>query len=672
MQAVRLFLFVFVLALPWASAAPQQDNREAKAASRRPVAPNIILITLDTTRADRMGFLGSKWGLTPNLDTLAKQSIVFTRAYAQVPLTTPSHATLLTGTYPQFNHVEVLRDPLAADLPYVPALLRSQGYQTAAFIGSMVLDPTSGAPGFDRGFDVYDAGFHLARPGEDRYHSEERRAEDVAGRALGWFSQNSISQNTNDAPRKPFFLWLHFFDAHDPYDPPKPFKDRYKSAPYDGEIAYTDAVVGKVVEALKRRGLFENSVIAIAADHGEAFGEHGETRHGLLLYDETIHVPLLLKLPAGKFAGERIDARVALADVAPTLLQAVNIAVPSTMQAQSLFPLMDVHSRNGADHAIYSETEYAHRTLGWSELRSWRAGKYLYVHAPKQELYDQTVDPGALDNIAPTSKAVADTLDAQMSSFRHETTSGSVEQTKIDPAQAESLHALGYLASDGGKENRVDKPQVDPKDKVEVVNLLQEALVALEANRYEDAMAAVNKVVRDPDAVNAYMEFGTALVQHKQYQEAVPLLRKAVEKLPASAAAHYQLGLALINTGQWEAALPEMQAAVALKPDSASLHFNLAAVNTRLKHLPEAMAECEKALKIDPDHFDANLTYGKLLLQQGDNEAALSRLRHAVAVNPESAEAHYFLGVAFDKLGETESAIRERQKVADLKATAPK
>ncbi len=664
MQAVRQILLVICSDAALGSAALSQ-RAYSRAAKRNP--PNIILITLDTTRADRMGFLGSKRGLTPNLDALAKQGVVFTRAYAQVPLTTPSHAALLTGTYPQFNHVEVLRDPLATNLPYLPELLRLQGYQTAAFIGSMILDPTSGAPGFDRGFDVYDAQFHLARPGEYRYHSEERRAEDVAGRALAWISQNSTGQKTTGDPRKPFFVWLHFFDAHDPYDPPKLFKDRYKSAPYDGEIAYTDSVVGHVMEVLKRRGLFENSVIAIAADHGEAFGEHGETRHGLLLYDETIHVPLLLKLPTEEFAGKRIDEKVALADVAPTLLQAANVPVPSTMQARSLFTLMDVHSRNETERAVYSETEYAHRTLGWSELRSWRAGKYLYVHAPKQELYDQTVDPGALKNIAPTSKAVADTLDAQMSSFRHETTGDGVEQTKIDPAQAESLHALGYLASDGGKENRIEKPQVDPKDKVEIVNLLQEALVALEAQRYDDAMAAVNKVVRDPDASNAYLEFGTALVQHKRYQDAVPLLRKAVEKLPDSAAAHYQLGLALINTGQWEAALPEMQAAVTLKPDSASLHFYLAAVNTRLKNTREAMAECEKALKIDPDHFDANLTYGKLLLQQGDAEAALARLRHAVAVNPESAEAHYFLALAFEKLGETESATRERQKAAELK-----
>src|SRR6266550_2349420 len=250
---------------------------------------NIILITLDTTRADRMGFLGSSRGLTPNLDVLAKQCAVFTRAYAQEPLTTPSHAALLTGTYPQFNHVADFGAPLAKGLPYLPDVLRRRGYRTAAFVGAMILDPKGrAAPGFDRGFDTYDAGFHKRRAGEYRYSSVERRAEDVVKHALAWLNKH---------PQGPFFLWLHFYDPHDPYDPPEPFKSRFASVPYDGEIAYADSAVGKLLSQLRTRGLYENSVIAVMADHGEALGEHGESTHGIFLYDETIHVPLLFKLP---------------------------------------------------------------------------------------------------------------------------------------------------------------------------------------------------------------------------------------------------------------------------------------------------------------------------------------------------------------------------------------
>src|SRR5271167_3866094 len=281
---------------------------------------NIILITLDTTRADRMGFLGSKRGLTPNLDSLARQAAVFARAYSQVPLTTSSHATILTGTYPQFNHVSDLGSPLGKDLPYLPDILRQHGYRTAAFVGSQVLDPKSAAaPGFDRGFETYDAPFHIRGQGEDRYHSVERRGMAVADSALAWLDQHQQS---------PFFLWVHLYDPHDPYDPPPPFKAKYRDSPYDGEIAYADFEVGKLLAALRADGLYDSTVIAVAADHGEAFGEHGEETHGLFLYDETIHVPLLMKFAGGRQAPILIDTRVGLVDLAPTILQAVGIEPP--------------------------------------------------------------------------------------------------------------------------------------------------------------------------------------------------------------------------------------------------------------------------------------------------------------------------------------------------------
>src|SRR5450756_1248092 len=223
---------------------------------------NIILITLDTTRADRMGFLGSKRGLTPNLDAMARQGVAFTRAYAHVPITTASHTTILTGTYPQFNRVNDFGITLSPRLPYLPDLLHAQGYHTGAFVGSLILDPLDGtAPGFDRGFEVYDAGFHLRRHGMDRYKSVERRADDVVNHALAWLSQ---------LPNGPFFLWVHLYDAHDPYDPPPPFKARFTSQPYDGEIAYADSAVGKLLDEIRKHGLYDETLIAVMADHGES------------------------------------------------------------------------------------------------------------------------------------------------------------------------------------------------------------------------------------------------------------------------------------------------------------------------------------------------------------------------------------------------------------------
>lgn len=665
MQFVWRLLFVLVLSKFLALATTSTTAK--KVTTARAGSPNIILITLDTTRADRMGFLGSERGLTPNLDLLAKQSVVFTRAYAQVPLTTPSHAALLTGTYPQFSHVEDLGAPLGTDLPYLPDLLHHHGYHTAAFVGAYILDPAATARGFERGFDVYDANFHQPKRGEDRYKSVERRAEDVANRALGWLSRHQ---------QGPFFIWLHFYDAHDPYDPPEPFKTHYASALYDGEIAYTDSIVGSFVEVLRRHGLYQNSVIAIAADHGEAFGEHGEERHGMFLYDETIHVPLLLKLPAGRLGGKRVEKRVALAEVAPSLLEAAGISPPPTMQAHSLFPLIDaaklVANDKTAERSVYSETNYGHRAFGWSELRSWRTGKYLYVQAPKRELYDQTFDPDAVKNLAPDAKAVADTLESQLDNFQQKTSSVRTEPTKLDPAEAEKLRALGYLASDSAGPNNSEKAAIDPKDKIEIANKFHRSLVDVEEDRYDEAIAELRDVLRlEPDMASGYLELGRALVHGQRYQEALPVLRAAAEKNPSSGMAHYELGLALIKTGQWEASLPEMQAAVVCTPKSAQLHFYLGAVQLRLKHIPEATAEFENSLKIEPDHFLANLKYGEMLFREGDAAAALPKLSQAAKVDPNSAEAHAFLADAYQQLGQAENASRERAKAAQLKTQPP-
>jgi choline-sulfatase len=670
MQLFRRFVFVVVLTL-CAEGANTSKAANTPRVSAKP--PSIILITLDTTRADRMGFLGSKRGLTPNLDMLAKQSVVFTRAYSQIPLTTPSHAVLLTGTYPQFNHLDGLIQPLRKDLPYVPDLLHQRGYHTAAFVGAMVLDAaTDAAPGFDRGFDVYDADFHNPQPGEDRYHSLERRAEDVANRAMGWLSQNS---------QGPFFLWMHFYDAHEPYDPPGPFKAHYASEPYDGEIAYTDSVVGSVMDVLQRHGLYQNTVIAIAADHGEAFGEHGEKFHGMFLYDETIHVPLLLKLPGEKFAGKRVEARVALADVAPTVLEAASVPVPAVMQGWSLFSLMNVarspagksaggEKGTAADRAIYSETNYAHRIYGWSELRSWRFKKYLYVQAPKRELYDQVSDPDALKNLASTHEAIADALDSQLSDFKKKTSSAAVEQAELNPEAEEKLRALGYLSSDSGNSKNSEKALIDPKDKIDFANKIHEYIFGLESDHYKEAVAGLHELVQQypSDAGTAYLEFGKTLVHLEKYRDAVPILRRAVESMPDSSTAHFQLGLALAKTGQWEAALPEIQAAAERNPTSAQMHYYLAAVHNRLQHLPDAAAEYEMALKLDPDHFQANLRYGRMLFLEGHADAALPKLAHAVKVNPDSAEAHTFLADAYQQLGQVENANRERAAAEQLKS----
>lgn len=649
LASLLLILSCFASAQTRTTLATQSVTAQKRAAP--PVHPNIILITLDTTRADRMGFLGSQRGLTPNLDVVAKQAVVFSHAYSHVPLTTASHTTILTGTYPQFNHVVDFGIPLSANLPYLPDLLHEQGYHTAAFVGSLILDPLDGtAPGFDRGFDVYDAGFHLRRHGMDRYKSVERRAGVVVDRALGWLSQNHTS---------PFFLWVHLYDAHDPYDPPPPYKQRYAAQPYDGEIAYADSAVGKLLSTLRTHGLYDNAIIGIMADHGESLGAHGENTHGVFLYDETLHVPLVIKLPADRAAGRRVQTRVGLVDVAPTILREAGVAVPKQMQGeplQALFGKTGVRSRSGAaveDRLAYAETEYPHRAFNWSALRAIRTGKYLYIQAPERELYNQTTDSSETRNLANESKAVADTLAAQLDEFRRKTSQTLVELAKPDPQQTQKLAALGYVASEASAvHDEKLLTGADPKSKIEISNLLHDAMFDVEDARYEEAIPLLKRVLEDaPEMPVANMQYGMAQARLRNYAEALGPLQKAVKLVPDNGMGHYELGLALFETGDWKAAAPEFEAAVAKAPRWTDAHFSLAAVYARIDRVPDAMKELDIALSSDPDHYRANLLRGRILSLQNNPEEALPNLEKAVKVQPTSVEAHLFLADAYAQLG---------------------
>jgi arylsulfatase A-like enzyme len=666
---MRLSRYLASLLLTLSSLASAQTRKPGSAQNQtaRPIHPNIILITLDTTRADRMGFLGCKRGLTPNLDKLAKQAVVFSHAYSHVPLTTASHTTILTGTYPQFNHVIDFGIPLNANLPYLPDLLHQQGYHTAAFVGSLILDPLDGtAPGFDRGFDVYDAGFHLRRHGMDRYKSVERRGGVVVDRALGWLSQNHAG---------PFFLWVHLYDAHDPYDPPPPYKQRYLGQPYDGEIAYADSAVGKLLDVLRAHGLYDSAIIAIMADHGESLGAHGENTHGVFLYDETLHVPLVIKLPTDRAAGRRVETRVGLVDVAPTILREAGFAVPQQMQGE---PLQGMISKSGAgsesasgaeDRPAYAETDYPHRAFNWSALRAIRTGKYLYIQAPQRELYNRASDPGETRNVANDSKAVADTLASELDQFRRKTSQTLVDLAKPDAEQQQKLAALGYVASEASASAHDEKLLTgpDPKSKIEISNLLHDAMFDVEDARYQEAIPLLKRVLQDePEMPVANMQFGMAQARLGNYPEALAPLRKAAKLVPDNGMGHYELGLALFETGDWKAAAPEFEAAVAKAPRWTDAHFSLAAVYARIDRVPDAMKELEITLSSNPDHYRANLLRGRILSLQNNPEEALPNLEKAVEVQPSSVEAHLFLADAYAQLGRQADAKKQHDEAYRL------
>lgn len=534
--------------------------------------PNIILVTLGSTRADRMGFLDSHRRLTPNLDALAKQSIVFERAYSQAPLTVVSHATVLSGTYPQTHQASELGAPLAAELPYLPDLLHARGYRTAAFVGSILL---GFAPGFDRGFDVYDAGFRPIQPGETR-PLVERPADQVVARATKWLSQNT---------QRPFFLWVHLCEPN-----------ASSSSSYDIAVAAADAALGKLMAALHNQGLDAASMIVVVADHGQSLGAHGEDTHGIFLYDETIHVPLLLKLPENAMAGKRVNGRVRLVDIAPTVLETARIAVPSPMQGQSLLRI--AKSSTDADQPAYARSDFPQQAFGWSLFESWRAGKYLYIRAPQPELYDLSADPKATRNLAQSSSAVLQTLAAQLKAFVDHlgNEAGKSAGPRLTSSEVQKLASLGYIGLQ--KSSGVDAAVTgtDPKSTIAAANQTLSAMLALDEGKSEKAVPAFRKVLAAQ--TNTYLAqygLGMALAQQKRYSEAIEHLHKAIELQPDSAWAHYSMGFSLFKTGDFKTSATHLEIASGRLPHCGELHGLLAQVYEHLGRTQDAARERNKA-----------------------------------------------------------------------------
>lgn len=632
----------------------------AAVSSAQAQRPNVILITLDTTRADRMGFLGNKKGLTPSLDAVAREGVVFTQAYAQAPITTVSHSTIFTGTYPQFHRVNDFGKRIPASLPVISELFKKQGYKTAAFVGSIILDPHGAmAPGFDRGFDTYVAGYRRRNSGDDRYKTMEHRAEETITRALAWLGNNSSG---------PVFLWIHIWDPHEPYEAPPAFARRFPGAPYDAEIAYSDAMLGRFFAELKTRKLYDNTAIAIMADHGESLGAHGENSHGIFLYDETIHVPLLMKLPGGRAAGSRFTGRVGLVDVAPSLLDMAGFTPPAHMQGQTL--IRTLGRTNLPDRPSFAETDYPKRAFGWSSMSAWRSANYLYIRAPRPEVYDLAADPGLKKNLATTNRALLDRLAGQADDFRKRSaaTGPEAKEDPVDPKLAQQLSALGY-ASGGARGAASTKDSgLDPKDKIEVANILHEAQLAVEDGKTGAIVPLLEKVIAtDPQIFIAQLQLGLAYAKQRNNQKAIAALRAATEIQPDTAMAHYELGLVLFRTGDLKTSAAHFELAANLMPKWADAHFSLASVWARDQRIPDAIEKLKLAISLDNEHYQANLLLGRIYFLQNRTAEALPLLELAAQSEEASAEAQIFLAEAYEKVGRREDALRARGRAAQMR-----
>jgi len=612
--------------------------------------PSVILITVDTLRADHLGCYGYTQIQTPNIDQLAHAGARFTQAYTPVPVTLPAHTALFTGAFPMATGIhDFSGNKLPANAATLAKVLRDNGYATGAFIGSAVLDSRFG---LNQGFDTYFDHFEFSRLDEAHLDQMERRGDLVMDEALRWLKGN---------PRQPFLIWVHLYDPHDPYTPPEPYASRYRARPYDGEIAFDDAQVGRLVAYLKQQALFDKSVIVVAGDHGEGLGEHGERTHGFFIYNSTLHVPLLMKLPG--VAPRVIADEVSLVDVMPTLLQALKIPVPASVQGRSL--LGQVLGRPAAGRSnLYAESYLPLLHFRWSQLRGLQSRGMKYIDAPRPEIYDTRTDPKERQNLYAGRQALGHEMrDRLYGLIRRFTPAGGAgtEKELTDPALLERLRSLGYVAVSAGTFAEASgKPLPDPKDRVQVYELVAEAMADGQHGRYEESLRKLHEAEKtEPASLSIHYLIALDYYRLKDYRHAIERFQSALQLNPQFALATYYLGVAQLQTGDLDGAAASFLHTLEIDSTNFSAAFNLGAVYTRQKRVDEALQAFQRAIEILPDYAEAHEALGELYLYLKRTDEAVRELERAVAIAPEMRKAHYHLGRAYEALGRTADAQRE-------------
>lgn len=637
--------------------------------------PNILLITLDTTRADHLGAYGNRRARTPNLDRLAARGVLFERAITAAPLTLPAHASLLTGQYP-FSHG--VRNngtfTLTGAMPTLTAALHEAGYRTAAFVSAFVLDHRYGLA---RGFDRYD----------DRL-AIERRGGDTAALAQAWLGE------TAGDPR-PFFVWVHLYDPHDPYEPPPPFAQAFADSPYDGEIAYDDEVIAGVLDRVRTVGAAESTIVAVAGDHGESLGDHGEATHGLFVYESTIRIPLIMS-GGGLPSGRRIPALVRGIDLAPTLLDAAGVPPLRATDGRSLLPLVAGHGPGPQD--AYAETYFPELYMNWAPLRALQDARWKFIDAPEPELFDLANDDGERTNLASREPARAAALrQAVVNAASARTPDAAL--TRVDRETAQKLAALGYIGTVGASTAGDAASRPDPKTMVDVFNTLRAANTAVQRGEFKQAEAAARRVLaRDGDNAFATMILARAEMEQGRLREASSHYRRYASLVPASADAHHWRAICLSRLGEidraieeedaalaldpadaeayelrggllasrsrTEAAVSDLRKAVALSPDNALFHVGLARVLVDMRNLPEAERAVRRALDLQPDNPDALAASASLRAAQGQLDAARIAFERSLARRAEADDVRLDYARVLDRLGRRSEARAEYERLA--------
>ncbi len=616
-------------------------------------APNVVVITIDTLRADHLGCYGYKAIHTPNIDALAADGARFERAYTAVPVTLPSHTVMFTGTYPMLSGMhDFAANKLGPGQPTLASVLKEHGYVTGAVIGSAVLDSRFG---LNRGFDFYYDHFDFNRLQESNLEEMERPGNVVADLTLDWLSKNY---------QKKFFLWMHLYDPHYPYRPPSPYAAEYMDRPYDGEIAFADSQVGRLIHFLKSKGLYANTLIVLSGDHGESLGEHGEKTHGFFIYNATLHVPFIIHLP-GVARPRVVPDLVNLADLMPTVLQALKIDVPTQVQGQDLLPLMKA-KESEESRSLYAETFLPRLHFNWSELRGVETENYHFIDAPKPELYDLTKDPGETHNLFAEKKAVAEVMRARLAKLIQLYSAGPelAEKTGLDPALMERLKSLGYAGfSGGGSPTITDRALPDPKDRIQVYESISDAIAESQHGDYVDSTEKLNQALKsDPDSVPVHYLLGLNYYRMHEFPKSVEQLQRVLELSPDYSLASFQLGLAYARAGDFDHAIETLKRTLELDATNFSAAYNLGVAYVQKKMMTEAAGAFRSSITIAPEYAPGHRALGEVLLYQGQVDEALSELRRAAELAPQDPANHVALAKALSTKGLADEAGEEMRK----------
>ncbi|MBU1475288.1 MAG: sulfatase-like hydrolase/transferase [Acidobacteria bacterium] len=611
---------------------------------------NVILITVDTLRADRIHCYGYEGVETPTMDMFAARGVRFERCVAQTPLTLPSHTSLLTGTFPTFHGV---RDNggflVPPQLETMAESFKKAGYDTSAFVASYVLDSKWG---LNQGFDTYFDRFDLSKYKTISLGNVQRRGDEVIDETLAWLDQHKAG---------PFFSWIHLYDPHTPYEPPPPFDTRYSNRPYVGEIAYTDSQLARLWLYLESQGLVENTVLVFTSDHGESLGEHQESTHGFFIYQEGIHVPLIIVTPVEKYRGHTNGSVVTLVDIMPTVLEMAGLPLPDQLQGRSLLPLM-TGEKKFEDSFAYAETYYPRFHYGWSELKSVQDRRFKLVIAPDLELYDLDNDPDEMSNLVVSMPQETRRLMEWANSFLEESGQNALEMdySKMDEESRQKLAALGYIGTFTDASSLQGRRLGDPKEKIVVFNQLSEAKEMGLQGETEEALQLIDRIIADdPDIIDAYFMKGNLYFKDNRFQEALDTFRIVLDKKPDDDFTAINIANSHIRLGQLDEAESFLTDFVRTVPPDSQIYLILGNISYIQREFDEAEKHYLKCIELNPASASAFTALGGIYVITERLDEAKSLLDKALASNPSLPNLHYNFAQLWEAKNDPAAAEKE-------------